>query len=453
MSLRWKIALALAAITSVATIAVGAANYRSTRDRLYAEIDRSLTSVDARLSNRTLAQGGLPERGPFAGYDAQILRADGTIAERTLDVPLPVTELDEALIGQRGRSIVATVTVGDDSYRVRTVGLPRGALQIARSLDETDRVLQALRVRTLVWTAIVVAVASAAGWWIASRVTASLRRLTAAAEHVGTTGRLDVRVRAAGNDTVGNDRAGNDRAGNDEVGRLGAAFDRMLEALRRSRDDQQRLVQDAGHELRTPLTSLQMNLDALDRYPSMGQDDRDAILADLQAETHELTELVNEIVTVAGGAQADERIDTVDLLEVARDVAARFERRTGHPIRVVGTPQPVLGQRTGLSRAVSCLLDNACKFDHSAEPIEVVVVNRTVTVEDHGPGIPHDEIDRVFDRFHRAESARALPGSGLGLAIVRDVARRHGGDAFAEPGASGGARVGFSVAAMPPPTP
>ena len=436
MSLRWKIALALAAITSVATIAVGAANYRSTQDRLYAEIDRSLTAVDGRLSERALSQGGLPERGPFAGYDAQIIRPDGTIGQRTLEVALPVTELDEALIGQRGRSIVTTVTVGDDSYRVRTVGLPRGALQVARSLDETDRVLHALRTRILLWTTIVVVAASAAGWWIASRVTASLRRLTSAAEHVGTTGRLDVHVGGLGDD---------------EVGRLGAAFDRMLDALRRSRDDQQRLVQDAGHELRTPLTSLQMNLDALERYPSMGQADRDAILTDLQAETHELTQLVNEIVTVASGVQAGERVAPVDLLAVVQDVATRFERRTGHPIRIVGTSELVLGQRTSLSRAVSCLLDNACKFDRGPEPIEVVVSDRTVAVEDHGPGIPADELERVFDRFHRAESARALPGSGLGLSIVRDVARRHGGDAFAELGAAGGARVGFSVGVLAPP--
>lgn len=439
MSLRWKIALALAAIASVATVAVGAANYRSTRDRLHTEIDRSLIAVDARIGAGVFGPGNpLPERGPLAGFDAQIIRTDGTIVQRTLDVPLPVTELDLGLIGQRGRSIVTTVTVGDESYRVRTVGLPRGAVQIARSLEETESVLQSLRRQTLLWTAIVVVVATAAGWLIAGRVTASLRRLTIAAEQVETTGRLDV--------TVGEN-------GDDEVGRLGAAFDRMLSALRRSRDDQQRLVQDAGHELRTPLTSLRTNLDALERYPSMSQEDRDAILADLQAETHELTQLVNEIVSLASGAQSDEPFAPVDLLTIATDVAARFERRTARRIVVSGSPVTVVGQRTSLQRAVSCLLDNACKFDPGDAPIEVIVSERSITVVDHGPGIPSDELDRVFDRFHRTESARALPGSGLGLSIVRDVARRHGGDAVATTDPAGGTRVGFSVAAMPPPAP
>lgn len=438
MSLRWKIALALAVITSVATIAIGAATYRSTRERLYAEIDRSLVVVDARLADRMLGSNALPERGPFAGYDAQFIRPDGSIGQRTSEVALPVTELDLSLIGGRGRSIVTTVVVGDESFRVRTVGLQRGAIQIARSLDETERVLAGLRGRLLAWALLIAAAASAAGWWIAGRTTASLRRLTDAAEHVGTTGRLDVRV---------------GEAGTDEVGRLGAAFDRMIDALRRSHDDQQRLVQDAGHELRTPLTSLQMNVDALERYPAMGAQDREAILRDLQAETRELTELVNEIVAVAGGVRGDEPVVAVDLVALADDVAARFERRSGRTIDVSGVAEPVLGQRASLSRAVSCLLDNACKFDRTGEPIGVVVEGRSVAVVDHGPGIAADDLDRVFDRFHRAESARALPGSGLGLSIVREVARRHGGDAFAGPAPGGGARVGFWVAEAPPSPP
>jgi two-component system sensor histidine kinase MprB len=69
-----------------------------------------------------------------------------------------------------------------------------------------------------------------------------------------------------------------------------------------------------------------------------------------------------------------------------------------------------------------------------------------VAVADRGSGIPEAELPLVFDRFHRADEARALPGSGLGLSIVRDVARRHGGDAFARNREGGGAVVGFTLA-------
>lgn len=431
MSLRWKIALVLAAIASVATVAVGALGYRSTRDRLYGEIDRSLLAIDARVSERWFAlTDERPAPSPFAGFDAQFVQADGVVVQTTFREPLPVTDADLRIVGRPGRSAFTTVDTADGTYRVRTEGVPRGAVQIGRSLDETERVLRSLRTRTLLWTLVVVAAAVAAGLWIADRVTASLRRLTAAAEQVESTGRLDVRV---------------GEAGSDEVGRLGAAFDRMLAALSRSKEDQQRLVQDAGHELRTPLTSLRTNVDALERYRSMSEDDRDAIVADLRAETSELTHLVNEIVSLASGALSDEPFEPFDLSAVTSDVVNRFERRLGREIRLDSVGTPVVAQRASVQRAISCLLDNARKFDHSDDGIIVTVRDGGVTVRDHGPGIPEDELSRVFDRFHRAESARTLPGSGLGLSIVREIAERHDGTATAQNAPDGGAVVGFRL--------
>lgn len=431
MSLRWKIAVALASITSIATVALGAANYRTTSQQLIVEIDRSLIALDARIGDRPGAQD-IPDRGPFSAYEAQFVQADGTITRSTFTSPLPVDREVLAMVGAVGRSRFSDVFVDGEHFRVRTVGLQRGVLQVARSLEETDRVLAALRLRTLLWTFGVIALSIGAGWWIASSVTASLRRLTAAAERVGTTGELDV---------------GTGESGTDEVGRLSGAFDRMLAALRRSRDEQQRLVEDAGHELRTPLTSLRTNLDALQRYPSMNEEDRAAILADLQAETHELTDLVNEVVAVASGAQSDEPFEPVDLAVLAQRVAERFERRSGRPVEVVGGPSPVVGQAAGLQRAISCLVDNACKFDATGGPIRIEVGGGSVVVVDRGPGIPESELDAVFERFHRAPDARTMAGSGLGLSIVREVARRHGGEATATSGAGGGARVGFHVPA------
>ncbi len=92
----------------------------------------------------------------------------------------------------------------------------------------------------------------------------------------------------------------------------------------------------------------------------------------------------------------------------------------------------VNGPRAGLDRAISNLIDNACKFDQTGGPIEVVVDGGSLTVLDRGPGIPETDLTKVFDRFHRADSARTMPGSGLGLAIVRDVVERMGGTVRAE---------------------
>jgi two-component system sensor histidine kinase MprB len=437
MSLRWKIALAMAAITALATVALGAVSYRATRDRLLTEVDRSLVAIDAPIERTLGPDARLPERGPLSGLYAQTVRRDGSVGQSTFPEPLPVSERDLALIGRPRTNVFETVATGAGEFRVRTIGYSRGAVQIGRSLDETNRVLQSLRSRLLLYVALVAAAAIAAGLWIADRVTASLRRLTVAAEHVEATGRLDVAV---------------DDGRADEVGRLGTAFDRMLAALARSKDEQHRLVQDAGHELRTPLTSLRTNLDTLRRFPDLSDADRDAIVTDLRTEADELTYLVNEIVAVASGETSDEVAAPFDLAELVAELAARYERRAGRPIAVRAVPTPVVAQHSAVQRAVSCLLDNACKFDSSGGPIDVSVGDGVVAVADRGPGIPEDELNLVFDRFHRTAEARTMPGSGLGLSIARDVARRHGGDAVAHRRDGGGTVIELRFGhPLPPP--
>ena len=216
MSLRWKIALAMAAIASIATIAIAAASYRETSERLLAEVDRSLLDLDGFVNDRRLRNGPLPERGPLSALDAQIVDRAGDVVQSTFAEPVPLSDAARSVVGRPRTSVFDTIDTADGSYRVRTVGIQRGAVQVGRSLEETDRVLRSLRVRSLLWVVLVVAAAISAGLWIASRVTASLRRLTDAAEHVGATGRLDISV---------------DEGRDDEVGRLGVAFDRMLTAL------------------------------------------------------------------------------------------------------------------------------------------------------------------------------------------------------------------------------
>jgi len=433
VSLRWKIALALAGLTFVASAVVGAAVYRVTKDRLLTEIDRSLADVNPRPGRGPFEFDQLGDRGPLRGFEAQLVLTDGTVAETTFESAVSSNDLVDAaasVAGRPGISTYDTVAVNGDDYRVRTVGIPRGSFQVARSLDETQRILRGLRARTIALALIVAGVAAAVGVLIANSVTGPLRRLTAAAEHVGTTGRLDAPVGTAGDD---------------EVGRLSSAFDRMLGALASSREQQRRLVQDAGHELRTPLTSIRTNLDVMRRHPDLSATDREAVVADIHAEVEQLTELVDEIVAVSVGDIVDEPREPLDLAELATDVAARYQRRSGRDIVVVAEPTPVVAQRAAVQRALSCLLDNATKFDPSGAPIEVSVRDRGIAVADRGMGIPDNELALVFERFHRTDEARAMPGSGLGLSIVRDVAERHGGSVFARNRDGGGAVVGFRL--------
>jgi two-component system sensor histidine kinase MprB len=433
MSLRWRIALALGAIAATTTIIVGAIGYRTTRDRLYDEIDQSLTDSIALLGRQFERPGSfdrLPERGPLAVYDIQYLDADGVVHLSTFEGGFEADERQIELVGSTRLTAVQNMTIEGEEYRVRTVGLPGGALQIARPLDETNRVLDSLRTRMMLLVVGVTAAGAGAGFLIAGSVTASLRRLTSAAEAVESTGQLDVDVSADGND---------------EVGRLGAAFKRMLDALARSKADQQRLVQDAGHELRTPLTSVRTNLDVLRRYPDLPPDQRRMVVDDLHAETEELVLLVEEVVSVASGGLDDDPLEPFSLGEVTRDLAARYERRTGREVRVEADESSVDAQLGAVQRAISNLLDNARKFDPSGGVIDVRVSKGTVEVLDRGPGIADGERDLVFERFHRAADARTLPGSGLGLSIVREVVERHHGSVRIASREGGGAVVGFTL--------
>ena len=160
----------------------------------------------------------------------------------------------------------------------------------------------------------------------------------------------------------------------------------------------------------------------------------------------ELTDLVNELVAVASGELEQEAPQRLELAALANSVAERVGRRRSREIRVaVERPGTVDAPPSALDRAVTNLVDNACKFDATGGPIDVQVVGGRLTVLDRGPGVPEDDRDRIFDRFHRAESARSMPGSGLGLSIVRDVVEGAGGTVSVTERAGGGAAIGFEL--------
>ena len=444
MSLRVRLALALVLLTTAATLAIGSWSYVGTSARLYQEIDRSLqdasTNTGGRDPDHDLHGPGLVTSAGGEQVLLQVVAPDGTVQAASTGVALPIEDADKALAAA-AVSRVSTrrdVSIDGQPYRMLTTSLGngQGAIQSARSLAEATRVLDSLRDFIIVAALVVIAAAAAAGWLIATQVTRRLVRLTRAAEEVAQTGRLDIEVPVAGAD---------------EAGRLGVAFNGMLSALDRSKDSQQRLVQDAGHELRTPLTSLRTNISVLRRHDDLPPETRAKVLTDLDLETRELTTLVNELVELATDQRADEPPEPLDLGQLVERVAERSRRRTDRDIvvHVDPTGSPVTAAPSALERAVSNLMDNAAKFDTGADPIEVTVAGGRITVCDRGPGIEAEDLPHVFDRFFRAVGARSSPGSGLGLSIVSDVAHNLGGAAFARTRDGGGACVGFEIPLTP----
>jgi two-component system sensor histidine kinase MprB len=434
-SLRIKIAVAMAALVLVATSVVGAVSYRSTGARLIAEVDDSISEATTLLVGRGDKGLLIPARGQLEIYSVRVLDIRAEPVKSSFELDLPVSDSARSVVGVNRGFDQSTVEFGSERFRVHTVGLNTGAVQVARSLGETDRVLRDVQRRTAVFVLVVSLLAAAVGWLLASTVAAPLRRLTRAASEVERSGDLNVSL---------------PEPGRDEVGRLGSAFGSMLGALQRSQGEQHRLVQNAGHELRTPLTSLRTNLAVLRRHPDMAADMQEQILEDVDNEVGELTELVNELVAVASGELADQAPQEFLLAQAARRVAARVGRRRDRSVVVeireqVGAEAMVFAPLVGIERAITNLVENAAKFDQSDVAICVEVEGGRLTVIDHGPGIPEDDLPLVFDRFHRATASRTLPGSGLGLAIVREIVERQGGTVSAVNRPGGGASVGFEL--------
>ena len=431
MTLRGKIAIAMAVLTAVTAIIVASATYVVTDKRVRAEVDQYLDTYTQRFQDPDGRQAAMTcsqssnRRGPqnmprqddsIEGVAFQCLDRSGSVVAAIGVDSLPVNGRDIAIaVAGRGKQ-TRTVDSDEMTWRVETVGIAQGgAVQIARDYGETERVLSALRL----WLSLIVIVASAVsafvGWLIARRSTRPLVQLTNAAEEVATTGRLDVPVR------------------------LARSFATMLAALGQAREQQQQLVQDAGHELRTPLTSLRTNVETLQRYPDLSGETRDSILADLQSETRELGALVDELVQLATDTWDDEPEEQVSIDQIVERVADRTRRRTGRVVDVDAQPFEMIGRPRELTRAIGNLIDNAAKFSDPPTPVEVTVRPGSVQVRDHGPGVSAEDQPHVFDRFYRSAEARSKPGSGLGLAIVDQIARTHGGSVRVENAVDGGA--------------
>jgi two-component system sensor histidine kinase MprB len=435
MSIRLRIVTLLGLLVALATVTVGLATYRATSDRVVAELDDSLTAATRPFFEaRTGVPRSLPVRTPLIMYEAQILDAIGRVFATTFAPPMEPTTLAVGVANQPGIVVWETVGVGGEEFRVRTVGVNGGAIQVARPFGETARVLEGVRNQILLIVIATTAMASLLGWWISGPITASLRRLTATMETVSESGELRVQVPSGGGR---------------EVDRLSGAFTAMLAALSRSQQEQRRLVEDAGHELRTPLTSLRTNLNLLRRHRDLPESERQEILEDLVSETEQLVALVDEIVIAATGDNTTEEPEIFALADHVAPLVDRAARRSGRNVelRIPEPLRPVVvnAQPEAVARAVSNLIDNALKFDRSAGGIEVWVDGGHLEVRDRGPGIPPEAVGLVFERFYRAPEARSQDGSGLGLSIVREVVRRNGGEVHALNRAGGGAAIGFRL--------
>ncbi|MPY62343.1 sensor histidine kinase [Streptomyces spongiae] len=478
LPLRARLSLLVAAAVAFAVAAVSVSCWFVVQGKLYDEVDNDLQraaakpqrydQVEAFLSTcpkepkDTNTTNGLVGRG---SYYFQLIKDDGTACvDESSQGTVKVTSSDTDVIENATKTGNGLARNGTDAngnaVRVLTTPLlvteggfsppqiyPGAALQIAIPLKNTQNTLNDLALLLLLVSGIGVVGAGATGLFVARAALRPVDKLTDAAEHIARTEDLTIRIPV-------------EEEAEDEIARLSRSFNSMTSALANSRELQQQLIADAGHELRTPLTSLRTNIELLTRSEETGRPipaaDRKALLASVKAQMTELSSLIGDLQELSRtdtGQQGD-RVQVVDFQDTVES-ALRRARLRGPELTITADLGPwyVRSEPAALERAIVNILDNAVKFSPEGGSIEVALAQGTLTVRDHGPGIPADELPHVFDRFWRSPSARALPGSGLGLSIVARTVQQAGGEVTLTRAEGGGtlATVRLPGAPTPPP--
>jgi signal transduction histidine kinase len=209
--------------------------------------------------------------------------------------------------------------------------------------------------------------------------------------------------------------------GRDEVARLATSFNRAAGQIEQLVNSHKSLLANTSHELRTPLArirlALELTKDSIDEKLKKG----------LEQDIAELDWLVDEILTASRLDSVNEIAhEDVDLLALAAEECARYEEA-----QLEGSVSLLGGDARLLRRLIRNLLENARR--HGLPPTLVRIANAggvaTLDVRDSGPGLPASEFENVFRPFYRRANSPNPAGTGLGLALVRQIARRHGGEA------------------------
>ncbi|MCC7104286.1 MAG: HAMP domain-containing histidine kinase [Chloroflexi bacterium] len=352
---------------------------------------------------------------------------DPTALLASLSAPAydPLVGLAPRLMSAHGEQLhfaVARDTAGD---RWRLYALPGSGFTVvaAAPLADVDRSVAALGhlLPFMVVGGALVAFVSAG--LIAGRALQPVATLTSMAGVIASSRAFDRRV------PVG--------ARRDELTTLAETFNAMLGSLEAAYRAQLRFVADASHELRAPLTAIQANLELLERQPGMPEAERADALSEAGREARRLTHLVADLLALArADAGTALRRDRVELDRVLLDTLAeaRHLARPGQRLEVDELEPTVLeADADRLKQVLLVLLDNALKYTPGRGAITLALRRSggaaQLTVRDTGVGIPPEDLPRVFERFYRADPARARDpgGTGLGLPIARWIVEQHGG--------------------------
>lgn len=243
----------------------------------------------------------------------------------------------------------------------------------------------------------------------------------------------------------------------DELGSLADSLNAMLDRLERSYADQRRFVADASHELRTPVAIVRGNVELL-RTGKLSTADAEDSLSMIEAESSRMSKLLDELLALARLEGAVHQFQPLEVATMLQEGAARARKLGERTISVsCASDLWVSGDPDLLDQALVNVLRNAVA--HTVEGGHITLsctatpTHAMLVVTDDGPGIPQADLDRIFDRFYRAQGPRQgeSGGAGLGLAIAKRLVDLHRGTMSASNAEPHGARFTITLPRIAPP--
>jgi heavy metal sensor kinase len=449
LPIRLRVTLGFTAAMAILLVALGLFVYLRFQSQLNATIDQGLRNrADDVTALVAQPNGGLRSQSALSAEEsfAQVLTADGEIFDATpqlaTDPLISGAELERA---SRESTFIDRPSVPGLEGEARLLATPaesggqRLVILVGSSVDDRDESLASLLAILLIGGPVALILASLAGYWMAGsalRPVEAMRRRAAAISAAEPEKRLPV------------------SKADDELSRLGETLNKMLGRLEAGLARERAFVDDASHELRTPLSLHKTELELALRYGEDEEQLRAAIVSAIE-EVDRLIQLAEDLLVVARSEQGKLALElgSVGLAGLLEGVGQRFGGRADASKRSLVVEAPdglqVEGDRIRLEQALTNLVDNALRHGGGEVTVSAARADGMVElhVRDAGPGFPPEFIDRAFERFSRADSARTRGGSGLGLAIVDAIARAHHGHARAANRPGGGADVWIELPA------
>jgi signal transduction histidine kinase len=449
--------LLAALLALLVSASVGLVGYLALRQSLFSQAQRQAGDQAAQLRSLvdTTSQGRQrPESGQQgnrvsigdpslthdfarAGLMVSIYRLGGQLIQATdgaAGIALPSSTRAACLEAGQAGARLGQPQLELSCVRVGPASSPVGLIVVGASLHDAFESLNKLATALLIAIAVGSVMSVVLAFVAAQRALRPAREIAATATAISS-GDLSRRIRYQGP--------------RDELGGLADLLDAGFAELERGASRQHQFVVDASHQLKTPIAAMRANVELLRDWAGVSPSARGVALSSLDAATRAAARVVGDLLYLAGLERKPANVTS----RVRFDQVVLGAMREGQPlrpevaIRVERLDETeVRGDELRLQQLIVNLLDNALRV--SPGDGEVVLAleglpsTARLTVGDRGPGIPPDQLELIFERFHRADHAgsETRGGGGLGLAIARSIAHEHNGELHAQNRAGGGAR-------------